>query len=76
MSGGVLSVATTPAIDRISLARGGVAAGIVRASEALETPGGKEGHAADVERLKKLRESQPGTEYPRGVYGSCSVQEP
>jgi 1-phosphofructokinase len=50
MRGGVLSVATTPAIDRIALARGGVAAGIVRASVALETPGGKAVHAAMVAR--------------------------
>jgi len=50
MRGGVLAVATTPAIDRISLARGGVAEGTVRALEALETPGGKAVHAAMVAR--------------------------
>jgi len=50
MPGGVLAVATTPAIDRISLARGGIVEGIVRASEALETPGGKAVHAAMVAR--------------------------
>jgi 1-phosphofructokinase family hexose kinase len=55
MSGGVLSVATTPAIDRVSLTRGGVAAGIVRASEALETPGGKAVHAAMVARALGAR---------------------
>src|SRR6185295_7140310 len=50
MPGGVLAVATTPAIDRISLARGGIVEGIVRAAEALETPGGKAVHAAMVAR--------------------------
>ena len=50
MRAGVLAIATSPAIDRISLARGGAAEGIVRASEALETPGGKAIHAAMVAR--------------------------
>jgi 1-phosphofructokinase len=55
MPGGVLAVATTPAIDRISMARGGVVGGIVRASEALETPGGKAVHAAMVARALGAR---------------------
>jgi 1-phosphofructokinase family hexose kinase len=55
MPGGVIAVATTPAIDRISMARGGVVEGIVRASEALETPGGKGVHAAMVARALGAR---------------------
>ena len=50
MSVGVLAVATSPAIDRISLARDTPAEGIVRASRTLETPGGKAIHAAMVAR--------------------------
>ena len=46
----------------------------------IETPGGKEGHAADVERLKKLRDgwlnARTDEEYPLGVYGSCDGQGP
>jgi 1-phosphofructokinase family hexose kinase len=45
---GVVAVATSPAIDRIALARDIPATGIVRASQALETPGGKAIHAAMV----------------------------
>lgn len=48
MRAGVLAIATSPAIDRISLARAGAAEGIVHASDALETPGGKAIHAAMV----------------------------
>jgi 1-phosphofructokinase family hexose kinase len=48
MGAGVLAVATSPAIDRISLARDIPARGIVRASQALETPGGKAIHVAMV----------------------------
>ena len=55
MRGGVLAIATSPAIDRISLARGGVAEGIVRASETLETAGGKAVHAAMVARALGAR---------------------
>ena len=50
MRAGVLAVATSPAIDRISLTRGVALEGIVRATEALETPGGKAIHAAMVAR--------------------------
>jgi 1-phosphofructokinase family hexose kinase len=50
MRTGVLAIATGPAVDRISLARAGAAEGIVRATEALETPGGKAIHAAMVAR--------------------------
>ena len=50
MRGGVLAIATSPAIDRLSLVHGRVTEGIVRASEALETPGGKAVHAAMVAR--------------------------
>lgn len=51
MGAGVLAVATSPAIDRISLMRRGDALkGIVRATQALETPGGKAIHAAMVAR--------------------------
>jgi 1-phosphofructokinase len=50
MRGGVVAIATSPAIDRISLAHADVAEGIVRASDALETPGGKAVHAAMVAR--------------------------
>ena len=32
----------------------------------IETPGGKEGHAADVERLKKLRDGPPAGNTPGG----------
>jgi 1-phosphofructokinase family hexose kinase len=55
MRGGVLAVATSPAIDRISLGRGGVAEGIIRATEALETAGGKAIHAAMVARALGAR---------------------
>ena len=55
MRGGVLAIATSPAIDRISLARGGVVEGIVRASAALETPGGKAVHVAMVARALGAR---------------------
>jgi 1-phosphofructokinase len=48
MAGTVLAVATSPAIDRTSLARVGAAEGIVRATESLETPGGKAIHVAMV----------------------------
>jgi 1-phosphofructokinase family hexose kinase len=50
MGAAVLAVATSPALDRISLTRGGALEGIVRASQALETPGGKAIHAAMVAR--------------------------
>jgi 1-phosphofructokinase len=50
MSAAVLAVATSPAIDRVSLVHGARLEGIVRASEALETPGGKAIHAAMVGR--------------------------
>jgi 1-phosphofructokinase family hexose kinase len=55
MRGGVVAVATSPAIDRISLGRGGVAEGIVRATETLETAGGKAVHAAMVARALGAR---------------------
>jgi 1-phosphofructokinase family hexose kinase len=50
MSAAVVSVATSPAIDRISLVPDGPLEGVVRASRALETPGGKAIHAAMVAR--------------------------
>lgn len=43
----VLAVATNPAIDRVARI-GGPASGVVRAREALETPGGKAIHVAMV----------------------------
>jgi 1-phosphofructokinase len=49
MSGSVLAVGTSPAIDRISVVSGELE-GILRASQALETPGGKAVHAAMVAR--------------------------
>jgi 1-phosphofructokinase len=55
MGAGVLAVATSPAIDRISLTRGDALKGIVRASQALETPGGKAIHAAMVARALGAR---------------------
>ena len=48
MSAPVVAVATSPAIDRISLVPAGPLEGVVRASQALETPGGKAVHAAMV----------------------------
>jgi 1-phosphofructokinase family hexose kinase len=44
---GLVAVATNPAIDRVARIKG-PASGIVRASELLETPGGKAIHAACV----------------------------
>jgi len=44
----VVAVSTNPAIDRIALADGAAAGGLVRARELLVTPGGKAAHVATV----------------------------
>ena len=44
----IVAVSTNPAIDRIALADGAAAGGLVRARELLETPGGKAAHVAAV----------------------------
>ena len=44
----ILAVAPNPALDRVALAAGAAAGGTVRASEYLDTPGGKATHVALV----------------------------
>ncbi len=46
----ILVVCPNPALDRVALARGAASGGTVRASEVLETPGGKGLHVALVAR--------------------------